>query len=370
MATNSRPGELEERYVVKNILTTPGAEQRRERITADRYSTIQHRGLLFGLAALALTAACSTSHAARVAAPLSVSVVPAATTAPLPEPPAASLTPDRQAAQSFPLAPPSGSQPESAPIANAGAVRFPAGFPGLIKKDVQHIATAPLRWGRGEWTKFGIGVVAIGGALLLDNELRQSVDGNSNSSTQRLADAVQPFGEEYSWGTLAGFYLAGKAFHDDKAMSVAQDGLASSLIAAGVITPFLKVAISRQRPQETEARFVRGANGRSFPSGHTTQAFVIASVVASHYPSPWVQVGAYGLAGLVGWSRMEHGAHYASDVLAGALIGTVVGRTVVGLHEKERIRISAAPSVNPASPGVALTAGADLDDVLALFRHE
>ena len=266
---------------------------------------------------------------------------------------------------------PTGGPALAAPSSDRGgsSFRFPAGLPGLLARDVREIATAPLGWNRSDWTKFGIGMAAIGGALLLDEELRQSVQKNSNRTTRSVADAVRPFGEEYSWGILGGFYLAGTTFRDDKATAVAQDGLASSLIAAGAITPLLKATVGRNRPNETPSWFARSANGRSFPSGHTTQAFAIASVIASHYESPWIQTAAYTLAGLVGWSRMEHNAHYASDVLAGALIGTVIGRSVVRLHEMERVRITAAPSVNPASPGVALTFQTDLNEFLRLFRR-
>ena len=296
--------------------------------------------------------ACSTDSASRGAAAAQIAALATEGLAP-----AAEASPTGDAT----LAAPSPKQ--------GGSFRFPAGFPGLLARDARQIAAAPLGWNRSDWTKFGIGIAAIGGALLLDEELRQSVQRNSNGTTRSVADAVRPFGEEYSWGVLGGFYLAGTVFKDDKAKAVAQDSLASGLIAAGVITPLLKATVGRNRPHETPSLFTRSANGRSFPSGHTTQAFALASVIASHYESPWIQTAAYTLAGLVGWSRMEHNAHYASDVLAGALIGTVVGRSVVRLHDSERLLITAAPSVNPASPGVALTFQTDLRDFLRLFRR-
>lgn len=243
-----------------------------------------------------------------------------------------------------------------------------AGYALLLKNDAQQIATAPLRWERSDWMKLGIGVLAVGGVALLDKELRGSVKSGSNGTTRSIARAVEPFGSEYSWGVLGAFFLGGKLLDDDKAMAVAEDGLASSLIASGAITPLLKVTLGRRRPNQTPDTYSLGGGGTSFPSGHATQAFAIASVVASHYDSLWVKVGAYGLASLVGWSRMEQRAHYASDVLAGALIGIVVGKAVVRLHESQRFRISAAPSVNPSSRGVALTFGAGLDDVLRFFK--
>jgi hypothetical protein len=226
-------------------------------------------------------------------------------------------------------------------------------FPEL-KSDAVHIATAPFHWEGSDWAKFGLGVAAVGGAVLLDQDLKNVMDRNSGGSARSIANAVAPFGSEYSFGVLGAFFLSGKLLKNEKAMSVAEDGLASSLIAAGVISPILKLTVSRERPNRAESTFDRDRGGMSFPSGHATQAFAVASVIAAHYDSPWVKVAAYGLAGLVGLARMEQGEHFASDVLAGALIGTAVGNAVVRFHDSERLHISFAPSMNPRAHGAAL----------------
>ncbi len=197
-------------------------------------------------------------------------------------------------------------------------------------------------------------MAAVGGALLLDENLRQAVDSNSSGTLRKVSEAVAPFGSEYSFGTLGAFYLAGKLLKNEKALAVAEDGLVSSLIAAGVISPILKATVGRRRPSQTDSTFSRDEGAVSFPSGHTTQAFAVASVVAAHYRSPWVRIGAYGLAGLVGFSRMEQGAHYASDVVAGALLGIAVGNAVVRFNESERLRISVVPSTSSRNRGVAV----------------
>jgi len=68
----------------------------------------------------------------------------------------------------------------------------------------------------------------------------------------------------------------------------------------------------------------------SFPSGHAIAAFAVATVFANRYRhhrwAPWV---AYGLAGLVGFSRITLSAHFPSDVVAGAALGYVISRYVV-----------------------------------------
>ena len=278
------------------------------------------KGLLSFLAALLLTTACATTRT---------------TTTP------ASMRP--------------------APSSPRADVSAPAGEPGptfslfpQLKRDAAHIATAPLHWEGSDWAKFGLGVAAVGGAVLLDEDLRHAVDRNSSGTLAGVAKAVAPFGAEYSFAALGAFYLAGRYWKDDTARAVAEDGLASSLIAAGVITPILKLTIGRRRPSQTESTFTRGG-GSSLPSGHATQAFAVASVIAAHYDSPWIRAAAYGMAGLVGLSRMEQGAHYASDVLAGALIGIAVGKAVVRFHESQRLRIAVVPSVSHRSFAVGFS---------------
>lgn len=74
--------------------------------------------------------------------------------------------------------------------------------------------------------------------------------------------------------------------------------------------------------------FYLGPGG--FPSGHTVAAFSIATVFAERYHRHrWVPWAAYGLAGLVGFSRITLQAHFPSDVFAGAVIGYTISHYIV-----------------------------------------
>ena len=66
----------------------------------------------------------------------------------------------------------------------------------------------------------------------------------------------------------------------------------------------------------------------SFPSGHTSAAFVIATSVSLSYPEWYVVVPAAAWATTMGVARMWHGVHYPSDVAVGAAIGLVSGTAV------------------------------------------
>jgi membrane-associated phospholipid phosphatase len=182
---------------------------------------------------------------------------------------------------------------------------------------------------------------------------------NPTSTENDLAKTVRPLGTYASFGVLGGFYLGGLIAHDARAQETAVDGLIASGLAAGVITPLLKEIVGRSRPSAHVGTydFHPFSGSASFPSGESTQAFAVASVISAEYPNAWVEVVSYGLAGLVGYARMRENAHFASDVLAGALIGNGVGRAVVRINKRLRARVTVAPLIGPHEQGLTIVSG-------------
>ena len=124
--------------------------------------------------------------------------------------------------------------------------------------------------------------------------------------------------------TIGGLYLGGQK---DTATL-----LSSALLKTAWTTQILKYAIHRPRPVHgiEDIQFVDDYvmdDGKSFPSGHTTEAVALATVLAHQYP----QYAAYfySYAALVGFSRIYVGAHYPSDVLAGAVLGYAIGESTM-----------------------------------------
>jgi membrane-associated phospholipid phosphatase len=96
-----------------------------------------------------------------------------------------------------------------------------------------------------------------------------------------------------------------------------------------IVVELMKALVRRSRPifRVTQARIVGyQARGRSFPSGHTSQAFFMVTLLASHFnASTWIALLLYAIALVVGITRMYVGAHYPRDVLAGAILGSTWG---------------------------------------------
>lgn len=99
--------------------------------------------------------------------------------------------------------------------------------------------------------------------------------------------------------------------------------MAVSTIANVGVTYALKYSVKRDRPFLTWQDIVdkAGSGGPSFPSGHTSTAFATATSLSLAYPEWFVIIPSYAYAGTIAYSRMNLGAHYPSDVAAGALIG-------------------------------------------------
>jgi membrane-associated phospholipid phosphatase len=226
----------------------------------------------------------------------------------------------------------------------------------LVLGDTGSVLTAPARWDFDDWVEAASAVSAVAGTAAFDKTIRAHVQAGRTAGEDKFMKQWQEFGNYYAFGALAAFDAWGEIGGDVTAKNTAMDGIAASIIAGGLITPALKVVVGRERPSTTTStfRFKPFSTNSSFPSGHATEAFAVAAAIAENYPTPWVECLAYGTAGLVGYARIEQNAHFASDVVAGSLIGWFVGRAVVHRNDgpKDPKKLSWTPYATPNGVGV------------------
>ena len=93
----------------------------------------------------------------------------------------------------------------------------------------------------------------------------------------------------------------------------------------------------------------------AWPSGHTTSTITLATVMNEYY-GPWVGVPLYALSGFVMYERMETHEHWASDLVFGAALGYVIGKTVANRYKPQIFDMDVVPYINPenGSAGLAL----------------
>jgi len=254
---------------------------------------------------------------------------------------------------------PAPNPPAMTKAATAGPMGTPADpdrfskLPQLLLEDTKHVVYAPTRWDGSDWSTFGTGAAAVlGTALLLDHPVAKVATDHGHASWDGPAKAVQNLGGTPSVFIAGGMYLGGLAFEDPEVRATGVDAMVTMGIAQLLMTIPLKMAVGRSRPSANQGAddFHPFNGGQSFPSGHTTQAFALASVISEHADEPWVAGVSYGLAGLVGLARVEQKAHFMSDVVMGALIGTGVGKSVVHFNQSLRASTGARTVVASFEP--------------------
>lgn len=193
---------------------------------------------------------------------------------------------------------------------------------------------------RGDFVFLGEALVFASGASLLDHRFAlemQEPDGFRRD--MRGATSVgKTIGQYGPIGLTVAAYGVGRLTHHDALTRTGRDG-AVALLLAGAATTFVKGVVGRERPNVANGdpdvyKFGHGFTNNafaSFPSGHTSGAFAIATVLdretahSSTLVHRTTQIAAYGLATSVGLSRMYQNMHWSSDVIAGAAVGITSG---------------------------------------------
>lgn len=152
-----------------------------------------------------------------------------------------------------------------------------------------------------------------------------------------------------------GFLAIGTAADNHLAVRTGMMSALGQAVTLGA-TFAIKEVVSRQRPFEAlegvKLKHQWSAIGHSFPSGHSSQAFAIATVISLSYKDPAVTIPLFLWAGAIGYGRIYLGLHYPGDVLGGMIIGIAGGIAAWSLR-KEIGRISE----NFVPPDAALLRG-------------
>ena len=123
---------------------------------------------------------------------------------------------------------------------------------------------------------------------------------------------------------LGAAWVAGK-LTDHPGLSASALRITGGIASSAVVATGMKELAGRARPYQAPGdpdEFHPFSGQTSFPSGHTTVAFSLASGIDHETGARWVPYAVYPLAALVGWSRMRDNRHWASDVVVGGIVGT------------------------------------------------
>lgn len=233
--------------------------------------------------------------------------------------------------------------------------RFPPAWEAALRTtgdDALYLLTSPLRLTAETALIVGAIGAGIGGLSLADRAIRSEVRHPREGTFRDTADAVALLGfAPVLFGLNVGAVVVGEGIkeysgnpkHLDAALVAAESQLLTLAFSEAIA-----FAISRSRPPGSSDPFRFEFGNASFPSSHASQAFAVAAVFADRYEAP-VPVIAYGLAGLVGVSRLIQDKHWASDVAAGAVLGWAVGTALSSRHSKPHRYLDFFPFADPAT---------------------
>lgn len=178
--------------------------------------------------------------------------------------------------------------------------------------DVRHLPSWP-----------NLSIAALGGGLALaahplDDDVNVRLRGSGSAARVVFGPGKYVGYTPVQMGAALTVFAAGRLLHEDKASHFGMDLLRAQVVTAALTTG-LKYAVQRERPD--------GSNSHSFPSGHASLTFATATVIERHLGWRATALG-YTVASYVAASRLHDNRHYLSDVIFGAAVGAIGGRTV------------------------------------------
>ncbi len=199
-------------------------------------------------------------------------------------------------------------------------------------RDLGALAVRPAHLDGHDWRALGLSALAVGAVATFDEPIREAVQRYSTVSSRDAAEAFRPVS---FWGPLAGaatVWAGARLAGQQRTEQAAADALEAVLLTVLVVVPALKEISGRARPAAGRgAAYLRPfSEHKSFPSGEVAQAFALATVARRHGAAPWLQGALWAFAGAATWSRLELDRHWASDAVAGALVGVAMGHWVAG----------------------------------------
>lgn len=201
------------------------------------------------------------------------------------------------------------------------------------------------------WQEAGYTGIFIGADILLmqyDENIRSIFWEHKNDSLiarhgseKTFFEITNEFGSVYSaLAVPTVLYLSGLAFSNEELRTTGRL-MTEAMFLSTIISQTIKITAGRSRPYTNDGSntwkpFTFTDRNYSFPSGHTTVAFTIATVLSYRIDKWWAYASLYSLATSTAIARIYLDKHWASDVLMGAGIGTVSALLILNANEKTK----------------------------------
>ncbi len=229
----------------------------------------------------------------------------------------------------------------------------------IYLSDSWHIYSSPARISRRDAYWLTAFTATAGILYAYDQEiydgLKRNQDDRLYKPFRRIGQTFEPIGmmgntNKYYFGGLA----IGYVFRIRPLMEISAQILESHFIAGGVKN-LANIVVGRTRPHDGRGpRNFEFNKGTSFPSGHASSIFQVATVLSHHLRFRPATLTLYGLATTVAFQRVTSDSHWPSDVYIAAIYGIAVSSAVIKLHENRKTNLVTVPMIKGDAIGVAI----------------
>lgn len=198
--------------------------------------------------------------------------------------------------------------------------------------------SSPFKWQSDDILILGISSAAAYGAMYLDKDIKEEIQLTRSETTSFPILLGRLYGEPLTPLILGSIYLvSGNSTGNEKNKKIGFEFLQTTAYSVGV-TIILKYIFGRERPSTTDDPFLfdpisfRNNDFLSFPSGHTTIAFALSTVISENVDNDLLKIAAFLPAFWTGYTRVYENRHWLSDVIFGAVIGYTTAKFLTGKH--------------------------------------
>lgn len=202
--------------------------------------------------------------------------------------------------------------------------------------------------------------ISLYGLMYTDNFIKKTI-GRETIAT--LNDDFWDIPTSYGIASYANIlslstYTVGLVFRDNWLRTTGRM-MFESLSYSGIAVITLRYIFARNRPYSEKGAnsfnwFLWNNELQSFPSGHTTVAFALSTILAERINTYYSRIFFYGMASLTAYARVLNNQHWFSDVVAGALLGIGTGFFVVSKESGDEDHLLQGITLIPNNRGLTL----------------
>jgi membrane-associated phospholipid phosphatase len=191
---------------------------------------------------------------------------------------------------------------------------------------------SPLHFDKTDFILTGAILGFTAASLPLDQPMRTNIAKVHGKTLDKVTNIGEKFGNAKYGTILSGALYVGGLISGDNYTRQTGQMLAEAMLPNGLVSTGTKMMFGRTRPFVDKGsysmemfEFETEFEETSLPSGHTSTAFTIATVLSNRIDNTYASIALYSMASLTAFQRIYVDKHWYSDTILGAALGTVIG---------------------------------------------